>query len=63
MTIMPRLARIVIPDISHYITQRGNNRQDASFANNEIPYLLSSDKYISRQKVLVVRRLRALPVG
>jgi len=24
---MPRIARIVLPDLPHHITQRGNNRQ------------------------------------
>ena len=29
---MPRVARIVIPDVPHHVTQRGNNRQDVFFA-------------------------------
>jgi putative transposase len=28
---MPRLARVVIPETPHHITQRGNNRQDVFF--------------------------------
>ena len=32
---MPRNARIVIPDIAHHITQRGNNRQDVFFADDD----------------------------
>jgi len=32
---MPRKARIVIPDIAHHITQRGNNRQDVFFVDDD----------------------------
>ena len=32
---MPRNARIVIPDITHHITQRGNNRQDVFFVDDD----------------------------
>jgi putative transposase len=32
---MPRNARIVIPDIAHHITQRGNNRQDVFFVDDD----------------------------
>jgi len=32
---MPRVARIVIPGIPHHITQRGNNRQDVFFVNDD----------------------------
>jgi len=28
---MPRIARIVIPDVPHHVTQRGNRRQDVFF--------------------------------
>lgn len=28
---MPRMARVVIPDVPHHITQRGNRRQDVFF--------------------------------
>ena len=33
--IMPRLARIVLKDIAHHITQRGNNRQDVFFVDDD----------------------------
>jgi putative transposase len=33
---MPRIARIVVPDIPHHVTQRGNRRQDVFF--NESDY-------------------------
>jgi putative transposase len=32
---MPRVARIVIPGIPHHITQRGNNRQDVFFVDDD----------------------------
>jgi putative transposase len=32
---MPRFARIVIPDIPHHITQRGNNKQDVFFVDDD----------------------------
>ena len=32
---MRRVARIVIPGLAHQITQRGNNRQDVLFVNDD----------------------------
>jgi len=32
---MPRVARIVVPDCPHHITQRGNNRQDVFFVHDD----------------------------
>lgn len=32
---MPRIARIVIPDMPHHITQRGNSRQDVFFTDDD----------------------------
>lgn len=32
---MPRVARIVIPDLPHHVTQRGNNRQDVFFTDDD----------------------------
>ncbi len=32
---MPRLARIAIPGVPHHVTQRGNNRQDIFFADDD----------------------------
>lgn len=32
---MPRAARIVIPDMSYHVTQRGNNRQDVFFVDDD----------------------------
>ena len=38
---MPRTARIVVPDIPHHITQRGNNRQDVFFVDDDRRVYLS----------------------
>ena len=32
---MPRIARTVIPGVAHHITQRGNNRQDVFFVDDD----------------------------
>ena len=32
---MPRLARIVVPGVPHHVTQRGNNRQDVFFVDDD----------------------------
>src|SRR3972149_4686417 len=32
---MPRVARIVIPGLPHHVTQRGNNRQDVFFVDDD----------------------------
>jgi len=32
---MARIARVVVPDIPHHITQRGNRRQDTFFCNED----------------------------
>jgi putative transposase len=32
---MPRIARIVIPEVAYHVTQRGNNRQDVFFADDD----------------------------
>jgi len=32
---MPRVARIVVPEVPHHITQRGNNRQDVFFVDDD----------------------------
>ncbi|MBW8017661.1 MAG: transposase [Planctomycetes bacterium] len=32
---MPRLARIVLKDVAHHITQRGNNKQDVFFVDDD----------------------------
>jgi len=32
---MARLARVVIPGVPHHVTQRGNNRQDIFFVDDD----------------------------
>lgn len=32
---MPRVARIVVPGLAHHVTQRGNNRQDVFFCDDD----------------------------
>ena len=32
---MPRAARIVLPGVSHHVTQRGNNRGDVFFVDDD----------------------------
>jgi len=32
---MPRVARIVVPEVTHHITQRGNNQQDIFFVDDD----------------------------
>ena len=32
---MPRVARVVVPGCPHHVTQRGNNRQDVFFVNED----------------------------
>lgn len=32
---MPRVARIVVPGVAHHVTQRGNNRQDVFFVDDD----------------------------
>ena len=32
---MPRMARIVVPDVPHHVTQRGNRREDVFFSDED----------------------------
>ncbi|MGA2914833.1 MAG: transposase [Sedimentisphaerales bacterium] len=51
---MPRLARIVIPDIPHHITQRGNNKQDVFFVDDDrIVYLRFLKEQAARFSVII----------
>jgi len=47
--LVPRIPRIVIPDIPYHITQRGNNGQDVFFSNTDRKYYLSWLLYYSKQ--------------
>jgi len=42
---MPRMARIVIPDVPHHITQRGNRREDIFFDDKDRRRSSSSRKW------------------
>jgi len=32
---MPRRARLVLPGVAHHVTQRGNNRQQVFFSDDD----------------------------
>jgi putative transposase len=38
---MPRVARIVVKEYPHHIVQRGNNRQDVFFDDQDKKYYLT----------------------
>lgn len=52
---MPRIARIVVPGLPHHITQRGNNRQDVFFVDDDRRVYLELLKQQSRQFDLSVQ--------
>ena len=37
---MPRVARIVVPGVPHHVTQRGNNRQEVFFVDDDRGFYL-----------------------
>ncbi|MHC4769163.1 MAG: transposase [Planctomycetota bacterium] len=39
---MPRVARVVIPGLPHHVTQRGNNRQDVFFTDDDRAFYLET---------------------
>jgi len=45
---MPRIARIVIPHVPHHITQRGNNKQDVFFVDDDKKAFL---RYLKEQSL------------
>ena len=51
---MPRIARRVIEDIPHHITQRGNNKQDVFFVDDDRTAYLEILKKQSDQYGLTV---------
>ena len=61
---MPRAARIVIPGCPHHVTQRGNNRQDVFFTDEDRSYYLDllcgnwRDSITQRQEEQAVACLR-----
>ena len=38
---MARISRIVVPEVPHHITQRGNRRQQVFFSDDDYKYYLS----------------------
>ena len=52
---MPRVARIVLPNLPHHIVQRGNNRQDVFFVNDDrLVYLALLGKECRKQGLRVL---------
>ncbi len=52
---MPRLARIVIPGSPHHVTQRGNNRQDVFFVDEDrVTYLDVLREQCDRHRVRIL---------
>jgi len=51
---MPRVARTVIPEVAHHVTQRGNNRQDVFFVDDDYRAYLRTLKAQSERYGLVV---------
>lgn len=51
---MPRTARIVVPNVPHHITQRGNNRQDVFFVDDDRRVYLSILKAQSEKQGLEI---------
>lgn len=41
---MPRVARVVVPELPHHVTQRGNNRQDVFFTDDDRWFYLETLK-------------------
>ena len=46
---MPRIARIVVPGVPHHVTQRGNNRQDVFFVDDDRLVYLKFLGYYARK--------------
>ncbi len=46
---MSRAARLVLPDIPHHVTQRGNDRQTAFFGDSDYALYLSLLRYACRK--------------
>jgi putative transposase len=52
---MPRVARIVVPGTAHHVTQRGNNRQDVFFTDDDRRFYLKTLREQSQRFGLSVR--------
>jgi putative transposase len=51
---MPRIARVVVPDALHHVTQRGNNRQDVYLTDGDREFYLGLLRQRSRRHGLEV---------
>jgi putative transposase len=51
---MTRIARVVIPGIAHHITQRGNNRADVFFVDDDRRFFLGLLRKHSQQNGLII---------
>jgi putative transposase len=51
---MPRAARIVVPGVAHHVTQRGNNRQDVFFTDDDRRFYLKPLREQAERFVLAV---------
>ncbi|MDP3063590.1 MAG: transposase [Chloroflexota bacterium] len=51
---MPRIARVVVPDALHHVTQRGNNRQDVYLTDGDREFYLGLLRQRSKRHGLVV---------
>ena len=65
---MPRVARIIVPGVPHHVTQRGNNRQEVFFVDDDRMVCLDllerqAQTFLSKAERMLGRRLRPLPVG
>ena len=58
---MPRVARILIPGVPHHITQRGNNRQDVFFVDDESRAYLGLLKELSLVECVLTHHLDYSP--
>ncbi len=47
---MPRIARIVVPEMPHHITQRGNRRQRVFFSHHDKKFYLNLLNFYARDK-------------
>jgi len=52
---MPRIARLIFPEIPHHITQRGNYQQNIFICDEDrVKYLYLVAEYVKKQKADVL---------
>ena len=52
---MPRIARIVVPDVPYHVTQRGNRREDVFFSDHDRQVYLGLLRRYARQHGLAIK--------